>query len=293
MELLGRTYQRGETIAAIATPPGEGGIAIIRISGEEAIRVADRIFSGEVTTYPSHTAHLGKVVDSNGKLIDKALLLIMRSPNSYTGEDTVEFQCHGGAIVSRRVLEAVLSAGALAALPGEFTFKAFINGKLDLAQAEAVQRLIGAKNDQALEMAGKQLEGTLSTKIQTYQRELTTLAAILEAWIDFPEEEIQFISKEEFLSNLQSIKCNMQNLLHTFHEGRKIDHGIEMCIVGPPNAGKSSLMNLLLDHDRAIVSSIAGTTRDLLHEEVMLNGLHFRLTDTAGIRRTRRVIEIE
>jgi tRNA modification GTPase len=293
MEFIQRHYQPGETIAAICTPPGEGGISIIRISGNQAIAVAEKIFSGPVTTYKSHTAHLGVVFDEGGNRLDEALLLLMRAPRSYTGEDTVELQCHGGMIASKKVLEACLAAGARAAHPGEYTFKAFMNGKIDLAQAEAVQQLISAKNEQAFAAAGKHLEGALSLKIQAFQKELFRLGAILEAWVDFPEEGIEFATLEEVLADLQRLQATIRRLIATFEDGKKLGQGISLCIVGAPNAGKSSLMNALLDEERAIVSPFAGTTRDLLHEEMTIGGLHFKLTDTAGIRHTEEMIEAE
>ncbi|MFZ0566040.1 MAG: tRNA uridine-5-carboxymethylaminomethyl(34) synthesis GTPase MnmE [Chlamydiales bacterium] len=282
-----------ETIAAIATPPGEGGIAIIRISGDRATEVAEKIFSGPVHSYPSHTAHLGQVVDREGGRIDTALLLLMRAPRSYTGEDTVELQCHGGIITSRKVLEAALAAGARPARPGEFTFRAFLNGKLDLAQAEAVQGLIGAKNEMAFEMASKHLEGALSKKIDAFQSTLFRIAAVMEAWVDFPDENLLFMPRQEWIDELEAIKNKMEKLLFTFHDGRRLYHGIELCIAGAPNVGKSSLMNALVDEERSIVTPIAGTTRDLLQQEMTLSGLHFRITDTAGIRQTEEMIEKE
>lgn len=276
------------TIAAIATPPGEGGISIIRISGKEAIPIADRIFSGPVSTYATHTAHFGQFLD-----IDEGILLVMKGPNSYTGEDTVELNCHGGSLVTRRLLEAVYAAGAEPAGPGEFTYQAFINGKVDLAQAEAVQSMIGAKNTLALQAAKEQLSGHLSDKIATFQKELLDTAAILEAWVDFPEEGLEFASKEEVISSLSETRNKMEQLAATFHEGRKIQEGIKLCLVGSPNAGKSSLMNALLGHDRAIVTPIAGTTRDLLDAELTIGGLHFQLIDTAGIRQADDLVEQE
>lgn len=293
MEFIHRPYQPGETIVAISTPPGEGGISIIRISGNRAIEIAAAVFSGPVASYKSHTAHLGVVRDQSGNRLDEALLLLMRAPHSYTGEDTVELQCHGGMIASKRVLEACLEAGARAALPGEFTFKAFMNGKIDLTQAEAVQKLISAKNEQAFAAAGKHLEGALSKKIETFQKELIHLGAILEAWVDFPEEGLEFASQEEMVEQLRRLLQQMRNLLDTFEDGKKLEQGISLCIVGTPNAGKSSLMNALLDQERAIVTPIAGTTRDLLHEELTIGGLHFKLTDTAGIRETSEIVEQE
>ena len=217
----------------------------------------------------------------------------MRAPKSYTGEDTVELQCHGGMIASRKVLEACLMAGARVAQPGEFTFKAFMNGKLDLTQAEGVQKLIGAKNEQAFSAASKHLSGALSTKIHAFQNELIRLAAILEAWVDFPEEGIEFATEQEIVESLLLVQSQMKTLLNTFHDGKRLDQGISLCIVGPPNAGKSSLMNALLDEERAIVTPIAGTTRDLLHEQMTIGGLHFKLTDTAGIRETFELVEQE
>lgn len=281
------------TIVALATPPGEGGIAIIRLSGNEAEAIANQIFSGDVTSYPTHTAHLGKVVSENGAVIDEALLLIMRTPRSFTGEDTVEVQCHGGSLIARKILNRCVEAGARMAGPGEFSYRAFMNGKLDLAQAEAVQHLIGAKNEHALSAASHQLSGALSSKIRAIQSALVDTAAILEAWVDFPEEGLEFASFEEVIQALESSKEMITTLAATFHEGRKLHAGLTLCLAGLPNVGKSSLMNALLGHERAIVTEIAGTTRDLLQEELSLVGLHFRLIDTAGLRNTEEIIEKE
>lgn len=280
------------TIAAIATPPGEGGVAIIRVSGADAIAIVGRIFSGPIQRYASHTAHFGSIID-DGETIDEVLLLVMRTPRSYTGEDTVEIQCHGGSLITRRVLESVLKAGAKPASPGEFTYRAFMNGKIDLAQAEAVQQLIGAKNELALLAAKEQLSGSLSDKILTFKTELTDLAAIIEAWVDFPEEGLEFASFQEVISALENTIGKIETLESTFHEGKILHQGLKLCLAGAPNVGKSSLMNALLGTDRAIVTDIPGTTRDILEEELRLGGLHFRLIDTAGIRTTSEVIEAE
>lgn len=293
MEFVHRPYQTNETIAAIATAPGEGPVAIIRISGKEAIAIADKIFSGPVTSFQSHTVHFGKILNHHQETIDEVLLVVMLAPRTYTGEDTIEIQCHGGSLITKQVLETVLQAGARAALPGEFTFRAFMNGKLDLAQAEAVQELISAKNNAALKAAEDQLEGALSKKIAEFQKELVDIAAILEAWVDFPEEGLEFASMEEVIASLESTLNKMELLSHTFHFGKMVHDGISLCLAGAPNVGKSSLMNLLLGKERAIVTAIAGTTRDTLEEELRLGGLHFRLTDTAGIRETEEVIEQE
>ncbi|MDB6080851.1 MAG: thdF, partial [Chlamydiia bacterium] len=188
MEFIHQPYIPHETIAAVATPPGEGGIAIIRISGKEALKIAAKIFSGPLETFQSHTLHFGQIRDIAGGKIDDVLVAVMRTPRSFTGEDTVEIQCHGGRLITRRVLEAALQAGARAASPGEFSFQAYMNGKIDLAQAEAIQSLIHAKNESALQIASCQLEGALSRKVLSFQKRLTDAAAIIEAWVDFPEE---------------------------------------------------------------------------------------------------------
>lgn len=293
MEFIHQPYVPGETIAAIATPPGEGGVAIIRISGDHALDIASKVYSGPIFTYQSHTVHYGQIKNSKGEHIDNVLLLLMLGKRSYTGENTVEIHCHGGSLITRRVLEVVLEAGARAALPGEFTFKAYINGKIDLAQAEAVQELICAKNERALDAAENQLQGALSNKIKSFQNSLTDIAAILEAWVDFPEEGLEFASIEEIVLEIGLICNAMEKLANSFHDGKILHDGLSLCLVGCPNVGKSSLMNALLDKNRAIVSAIPGTTRDVLEDYLRLNGLHLKLSDTAGIRETQECIEQE
>lgn len=293
MEFVHHSYYPGETIAAIATPPGEGGVAIIRISGSQALDVAARVFSGPVHQYRSHTAHFGQVHNASGEHLDDVLLLVMLGSRSYTGETTAEIHCHGGSLITRRVLESVLLAGARAALPGEFTFRAFLNGKMDLAQAEAVQSLIGAKNERALDAAESQLKGALSQSVAQFQQRLTQIAAILEAWVDFPEEGLEFATMDEICDDLESVCQVMEKLAATFHDGKILHDGLSLCLVGCPNVGKSSLMNAILDKDRAIVSPIPGTTRDILEDHLRLNGLHFKVSDTAGIRETEEGIEQE
>ncbi len=287
-----RAYDPLTTIAAIATPPGEGGVAIIRISGSEALTIAARVFSGDIFSFASHTAHYGKFLREK-EVIDTGLALVMRAPRSYTGELTVEFHCHGGSLISQRLLDVVIQAGARAAQPGEFTFRAFMNGKIDLAQAEAVQETISARNELALASAGKQLEGLLSKKIRHFQQALVDIAATLEAWVDFPEEGLEFMTMESLLEELHSLVKEMRHLEATFSQGRFIQQGITLCLAGRPNAGKSSLMNALLGYERAIVTPIAGTTRDTLQEDLRLGQLHFRLSDTAGLRETEESIEQE
>jgi tRNA modification GTPase len=285
-------HQVDQTIAAIATPPGEGGVAIIRISGKESLAIADAVFSGSVTKFKSHTVHYGQIHD-NGRHIDDVLLLVMRAPRSYTGENTVEIHCHGGSLITRRVLDTVLKAGARQAMPGEFTFRAFINEKLDLSQAEAVQELIGAKNERALDAAEQQLKGKLSEKIRGFQLLLNEIAAILEAWVDFPEEGLEFASFEQVCGILESGIAQMRELETTYHDGKILHDGISLCLIGCPNVGKSSLMNALLDKERAIVTDMPGTTRDIVEDHLRINGLNFRLIDTAGIREGAEIIEQE
>jgi len=293
MEFIQQTYYPGETIAAIATPPGEGGVAIIRISGKDALAVASQVFSGPVYTYQTHTAHFGQIRNAIGEHIDDVLLLVMLGTRSYTGETTVEIHCHGGSLITRRVLEVILKAGARAARPGEFTFKAFMNGKLDLAQAEAVQSLIGAKNERALEAAEQQLQGLLSQKVLQFQQALTQITAILEAWVDFPEEGLEFATMDELDQELAGVSFAIEQLIATFHNGKMIHDGLSLCLIGCPNVGKSSLLNALLDKERAIVSETPGTTRDVLEDHMRLNGLNLKLSDTAGIRETVETIEQE
>lgn len=287
------TYSQKETIAAIATPPGDGGVAIVRVSGDLAIDVVEKVYSGQIRSYQSHHAHFGRIIDLAGVLIDEVLVLVMLAPRSYTGETTVEIHCHGGHLVTQKVLATLLKSGARPALPGEFTYRAFMNGKLDLSQAEAVQTLIGSKNDLSMQAASKQLQGRLSRLVQEFKNTLTDIAATLEAWVDFPEEDLEFSSMEDLVHSLQQVREKIHGLQTTFHRGRVIDQGISICLSGRPNVGKSSLMNALLGKDRAIVTDIPGTTRDLLEADLRLGSLHVRLIDTAGIRDTEEAVETE
>lgn len=293
MHFVYRSMQKNETIAAACTAPGEGAIAVIRLSGPKAFEIAGSVFTGLVSTFPTHTAHYGKILSQDGSPIDNVLLLVMRSPRSYTGEDTVEISCHGGSLIVRRILERLYEAGAHPAQPGEYSLRAFLNGKIDLAQAEAVQQLISAKSHQAMESARCQLEGALSKAVSQFQAELTDAAAIINAWVDFPEEGLEFASMEEIIGSLERTTAKMERLAATFHDGKALHEGLALCLLGSPNVGKSSLMNALLKQERAIVTEIPGTTRDLLQEDLRLGDLHFRLIDTAGIRETEEVIEKE
>jgi tRNA modification GTPase len=281
------------TIAAIATAPGEGAIAIVRLSGKNAFSITNKIFSKDITKYKSHTSHFGKIINNNGEAIDSVLLLIMKGPKSFTGEDSVEIHCHGGSFVTKQVLATAIDAGAIAAEPGEFTYRAYKNNKIDLAQAEAIQKLIHAKNKAALMAANAQLEGSLSAKISSFQQKLTHITAIIEAWVDFPEEGLEFASLDEILQNLTNICDDMTKLEKTFHDGKILFDGASLAIIGPPNVGKSTLMNVFIGNDRAIVTPVAGTTRDTLEEAINLGPFHIKLIDTAGIRETKEEIEAE
>ena len=288
-----RPYLPHETIVAIATPPGEGAIAIIRLSGKEAVKVASKIFSKDLEKLESHTVHFGSVRGLDKVKIDHALAIVMRAPKTFTGEDCVEIQCHGGRLVSAQVLEAAIEAGARAAMPGEFCFQAFMNGKIDLAQAEAIQALICSKNENGLKIAQDQLEGALSKRVEEWQNRLSDVAAIFEAWVDFPEEDLEFLPFDEVKGRLESVANEIKKLIDSFQQGRVIHDGVQLAFVGAPNVGKSSLMNALLGKDRAIVSPHAGTTRDLVEDDLQFGHLHLRLIDTAGIRSAKEEIEEE
>jgi tRNA modification GTPase len=274
-----------DTIAAISTPIGEGAIALVRVSGPEAIAVADRIFRGKerASELASHTQSLGHIVKAEAT-IDQVLLSVHRAPASYTGEDVVEICCHGGRLITARVLEACLHAGARAARAGEFTERAFLNDKMDLTQAEAVMDLIRAQTDLALRSASEQLEGRLGKQVSALRDELISLIAHVEAAIDFPEEDIAPDVGNFLLAKLEKIRDQMNELLATAEQGRVFREGVRVVIYGETNAGKSSLLNRLLGFDRAIVSAIGGTTRDTIEELVNLRGVALRLVDTAGLR---------
>jgi tRNA modification GTPase len=284
-----------DTIAAISTPPGEGAIALVRISGANAIEIADKIFRGKErpSRFASHVQHLGEIFSAENQLIDQVMLSVHRAPASYTGEDLVEVSCHGGTLVSAKVLEACLHAGARAARPGEFTERAFLNGKMDLTQAEAVIDLIRARTDLALRSAAEQLEGRLGDQIRKIRDELIALLAHINASIDFPEEGIDPDEGEMLSPRLDSIREQIAALLATADQGRVLREGVRVVIYGATNAGKSSLLNRLLGYDRVIVSDTHGTTRDTIEEMVNLEGVPIRLLDTAGLRASESDLERE
>lgn len=294
--LLGSTSSGGgETIAAISTPAGEGAIALVRVSGANAIAVADKIFRGKQlpSRFASHVQHLGEIITESGGLIDEVMMSIHRAPASYTGEDIVEISCHGGTLVTAKVLEACLCAGARGARPGEFTERAFLNGKMDLTQAEAVIDLIRARTDLALRSAAEQLEGKLGEKIANIRSALIDLLAHIEASIDFSEEGIAPDEGDKLRSRLDSVREKIAALLTTADQGRILREGVRAVIYGATNAGKSSLLNRLLGYERVIVSESHGTTRDTIEETVNLRGVPVRLLDTAGLRTSTSDIERE
>ncbi|HEX5398485.1 MAG TPA: tRNA uridine-5-carboxymethylaminomethyl(34) synthesis GTPase MnmE [Verrucomicrobiae bacterium] len=287
-----------DTIAAIATPLGEGGLAVIRVSGPEALAIADKAFrpagtdSLKPSAAPTHTVHYGKMVKS-GSVVDEVLLAVMRAPRTFTREDTVEISCHGGILSAKLVLDALLENGARLAEPGEFTRRAFLNGRLDLAQAEAVADLIHSRTELALAAANEQLAGKLSQRINRLRDDLMHILAHVEAHIDFPDEDIAPDTKAQLLKRLEDGVAFMDELLRRANEGRILRRGIRAAIVGRPNAGKSSLLNQLVGRDRAIVSAIPGTTRDTIEETANIRGLPVVFIDTAGLRESQDEIERE
>ncbi len=282
-----------DTIAAISTPIGEGGIAIVRLSGPRATGIADAIYlspRGRVADFPSHTVHFG-TIGQNGEMIDQVMLTVMRAPKTYTAEDVVEINCHGGLLTAKNILAQCLKNGARLAEPGEFTKRAFLNGRIDLTQAEAVMDLIGAKTNRAHTAAVHALEGHLSKRLDEARERLITVLAHIEATIDFPEDDLAADTREKWLTDTTAIMAFLNQLLATAQEGRILRQGIAVAIIGRPNAGKSSLMNALLGQDRSIVTPVAGTTRDTIEETANIRGIPIRLTDTAGIRKPRGTVE--
>lgn len=284
-----------DTIAAISTPVGEGGVGIIRVSGPDSSAIARRIVKRATDgDLESHRFCYGAVVEpETGEVVDEAMVVLMRGPRSYTREDVLEIQCHGGYLVTRRVLELVLGCGARLAEPGEFTKRAFLNGRLDLVQAEAVIDVIRSKTEAALSLAQHQREGRLSARIGAVRDDLRHALALVEAFIDFPDEEIDAAAGRDIEARVLAARAEIDRLLAGFDEGRALREGVSVLIAGKPNVGKSSLLNTILREKRAIVTSVPGTTRDIIEEVVNVRGLPLRMLDTAGIRDTGDIVEQE
>ncbi len=283
-----------DTIIALATPSGAGAIGVIRISGSDAIAMAAPFFKSvrgkDLRQQKSHTIHLGHIIDGK-KTLDEVLVSVFKGPNSYTGENIVEISCHGSVYIQQQVIQLFLRNGCRTADAGEFTLRAFLNGKLDLSQAEAVADLIASDNEASHQIAMQQMRGGFSSEIKTLRDELLNFASLIELELDFSEEDVEFANRDQFKDLLNRIQTVLRRLIDSFAIGNVIKNGIPVAIVGEPNVGKSTLLNALLNEDRAIVSEIAGTTRDTIEDEITIGGLGFRFIDTAGIRETKDLIE--
>lgn len=284
-----------DTIVALATASGAGAVAIIRVSGAEAISISNRVFRSvksnkSLTNQKTHTIHLGHIVDG-ARTIDEVLVSVFKNPRSYTGEDVVEIQCHGSIYIQQEIIQLLLRSGCRMADAGEFTLRAFLNGKLDLSQAEAVADLISSDNEASHQIAMQQMRGGFSSEIAKLREELLNFASLIELELDFAEEDVEFADRSQFRELISRITFVLKRLIDSFAVGNVIKNGIPVAIVGEPNVGKSTLLNALLNEDRAIVSDIAGTTRDTIEDELVIEGIGFRFIDTAGIRETKDVVE--
>lgn len=283
-----------DTIVALATPSGAGAIAVIRVSGPDAINIVSPLFEAkskkQLKKQPTHTLHLGNIIDGE-RIIDEVLVSIFNGPKSYTGENTIEISCHGSQYIQQEIIQLLIRNGCRSAEAGEFTLRAFLNGKMDLSQAEAVADLISSENSASHQMAMQQMRGGFSNEIQKLRQELLNFASLIELELDFAEEDVEFANRDEFQNLVTRIQQVLKKLIDSFAVGNVLKNGIPVAIVGEPNVGKSTLLNALLNEERAIVSEIAGTTRDTIEDEISIGGIGFRFIDTAGIRETQDVIE--
>jgi tRNA modification GTPase len=294
LSLTPKNMLYNDSIVALATPSGAGAIAVIRISGPEAISIGNAVFKSiknkDLTQQKTHTLHLGHIMDDT-KTLDEVLVSLFKGPNSYTGENTIEISCHGSTYIQQQIIQLLLRKGCRMADPGEFTLRAFLNGKLDLSQAEAVADLISSDNAASHQIAMQQMRGGFSNEIAKLREELLNFASLIELELDFAEEDVEFADRTQFHELLNRIEFVLKRLIDSFAVGNVIKNGIPVAIVGEPNVGKSTLLNALLNEERAIVSEIAGTTRDTIEDELVIGGIGFRFIDTAGIRETQDVVE--
>ncbi|RMA58990.1 tRNA uridine-5-carboxymethylaminomethyl(34) synthesis GTPase MnmE [Ulvibacter antarcticus] len=283
-----------DTIVALATPAGAGAIAVIRLSGQSAFSIASELFASvsnkKLVEQKTHTVHLGHIKDGN-RVIDEVLATLFKNPNSYTGEDVIEFSCHGSNYIQQEIIQLCLRKGCRMATAGEFTLRAFLNGKMDLSQAEAVADLIASDSEASHQLAIQQMRGGFSSEIKKLREELLNFASLIELELDFAEEDVEFANRDDFQKLISKITLVLKRLIDSFATGNVLKNGIPVAIVGEPNVGKSTLLNALLNEERAIVSDIAGTTRDTIEDELSIGGIAFRFIDTAGIRETKDVIE--
>ena len=284
-----------DVIAAIATPIGEGGISVVRVSGNNAIEVADKGFRGrqQLKSAGAYTAHFGQFVDANGNVLDEVIATVFHEPHSYTAENSVEISCHGGVFVTRKILDSLIAFGARMAEPGEFTKRAFLNGRIDLSQAEAVADLIRSQSEASHKTSLQQLEGKLSIKIGEIRKRLLDLCSLIELELDFVEEGLEFTKRDQLAKEIESAIQHLSQLVNSYEYGKVCREGIKVVLAGISNVGKSSILNNLLDENRAIVTEIPGTTRDVIEENVIIDGLLFRIVDTAGLRMSHDLVEKE